>query len=72
MKLLLASNSPRRKELLTQLGYAFDVVKADTDESFPANLTPDQIAELRVVGVKSDICHLLSYKVFSINTTSVY
>ncbi|WP_374442013.1 nucleoside triphosphate pyrophosphatase [Epilithonimonas sp.] len=45
MKLLLASNSPRRKELLTQLGYTFDVVKADTDESFPANLTPDQIAE---------------------------
>jgi len=43
--LLLASNSPRRKELLTQLGYKFDVVKIDVDESYPSNLNPNQIAE---------------------------
>lgn len=45
MKLLLASNSPRRKELLTQLGYEFQVVKTDTDESYPPDLLPHQIAE---------------------------
>lgn len=45
MKLLLASNSPRRKELLTQLGYQFDVVKIDVDESYPSDLNPAQIAE---------------------------
>ena len=33
MNLLLASNSPRRKELLTQLGYQFDIVKIDVDEN---------------------------------------
>ena len=45
MKLLLASNSPRRKELLTQLGYEFEVIKIDTDESYPSALLPHQIAE---------------------------
>lgn len=45
MNLLLASNSPRRKELLTQLGYQFDIVKIDVDESYPLDLKPHEIAE---------------------------
>ena len=45
MNLLLASNSPRRKELLTQLGYQFDIVKIDVDESYPSDLKPQEIAE---------------------------
>lgn len=45
MKLLLASNSPRRKELLSQLGYEFDIVKIDVDESYPSDLKPNEIAE---------------------------
>ena len=45
MNLLLASNSPRRKELLTQLGYQFDIVKIVVDESYPSDLKPDEIAE---------------------------
>ncbi len=31
-KLVLASNSPRRKELLKNAGFAFDVIPSDTDE----------------------------------------
>ena len=45
MNLLLASNSPRRIELLTQLGYQFDIVKIDVDESYPSDLKPHEIAE---------------------------
>lgn len=45
MKLLLASNSPRRKELLSQLGYDFELVKIDVDESYPEDLKPNQISE---------------------------
>ncbi len=36
--LVLASNSPRRRELLAQAGYAFEVEAADVDES----LRPDE------------------------------
>ena len=32
-KLVLASASPRRRDLMTEAGYAFDVVVADVDES---------------------------------------
>lgn len=44
-KIVLASNSPRRKELLAQLGLDFSVrTLADVDESFPAGLTNEQTA----------------------------
>jgi len=45
MRLLLASNSPRRKELLSQLGFSFEVIKIDADESYPENLSVSEIAE---------------------------
>lgn len=44
MKLLLASSSPRRQELLSALGYPFDVVKIDCDESYPQELPITDIA----------------------------
>lgn len=42
MKLILASGSPRRKELLGKLGIPFDVIVPDCDESLP----PDTAAEI--------------------------
>lgn len=44
MKILLASNSPRRRELLKSLGFDFEVVAVDCDERYPNNLSPQQIA----------------------------
>ncbi|MCC9135372.1 Maf-like protein [Pontibacter silvestris] len=43
--LLLASNSPRRKELLTSLGLPFEVRIKEVKEDFPASLKREQIAE---------------------------
>lgn len=40
MKLILASGSPRRRELLKMTGLKFDVVTSDADESMPDNTTP--------------------------------
>ena len=45
MKILLASNSPRRKELLKSLGFDFEVVSVDCDEVYPDNLPVEKIAE---------------------------
>lgn len=36
-RLILASGSPRRKELLTQLGYTFSVLKTDVEEQRQAS-----------------------------------
>jgi septum formation protein len=40
-KIILASNSPRRKELLTQIGLSFSVAPADVDESVLPGESPD-------------------------------
>jgi septum formation protein len=42
--LVLASASPRRRELLTQLGIAFRVQAADVDETPPPRAAPDEAA----------------------------
>jgi septum formation protein len=36
--LILASNSPRRREILTQAGFDFSVLASDVEESFPINM----------------------------------
>lgn len=44
MKLLLASQSPRRKELLTSLGFEFEVVKIDCEEIIPEHIKIEDAA----------------------------
>ncbi len=46
MRLILASNSPRRKELLAGLGIPYDVlVIKGIDESYPVDLPANEVAE---------------------------
>jgi len=44
MKILLASQSPRRKELLSSLGFDFEVVKIDCEEILPENIKIEEAA----------------------------
>ncbi|MRM83610.1 nucleoside triphosphate pyrophosphatase [Riemerella anatipestifer] len=44
MKLYLASQSPRRKELLNQLGFDFEIVSINCDEIYPKDLEINKIA----------------------------
>lgn len=41
---ILASKSPRRLEILTQMGIEFSVRTKDVDESFPSHLKPEEVA----------------------------
>lgn len=43
-KFILASRSPRRQQLLSDMGLKFDVVIMDYEETFPADLTGEEIA----------------------------
>lgn len=52
MRLILASASPRRAELLTSAGFTFDVTPAHVDESIVAGETPAGYAK-RVAGEKA-------------------
>ena len=52
--IILASNSPRRKELLAGLGMPFEVrVLQDIDESYPDDLPVSEVA-LYIAGKKAD------------------
>ncbi len=40
---ILASNSPRRKEILRSAGFEFSVLPSDVDESFSAEMKPQEV-----------------------------
>lgn len=43
-KIILASQSPRRRQLLEWAEIPFEIIVADIDETHPTNLTPSEIA----------------------------
>ena len=43
-RIILASRSPRRKELLKELGLNFEVAAMDWDEEYPSHLKAEEIA----------------------------
>ena len=45
MKLVLASNSPRRRQLLTELGLPYEIRLREVDENFPPHLHRAEVAE---------------------------
>lgn len=53
-KIILASRSPRRQELMMELGIKFEIVTRDYDESFPDGLSGNEIA-LFVANAKASV-----------------
>lgn len=51
--IILASQSPRRQELLKQVNIDFKVISSDCDESYPDGLTPAQVV-MALSGRKAD------------------
>lgn len=54
-KIVLASGSPRRKELLTEFGLNFEVIPADIDESTVAGMTPRDFAKMLAVHKANEV-----------------
>jgi len=44
-QIVLASNSPRRKSLLAEMGVNFETQKSQGEETYPNNLAPNKVAE---------------------------
>ncbi|MFN5149503.1 MAG: Maf family protein [Flavobacteriia bacterium] len=55
MKIILGSKSPRRKDLLTLLGYEFEIRVKETDESFPQTIPVTEVAQLIAEKKANDI-----------------
>lgn len=72
MKLILASNSPRRADILTQGGFTFTKRTADTDESLPAGIPPAEAVE-RLAALKGQAVEWRAGEVIlSADTVVVY
>jgi septum formation protein len=44
-KIYLASKSPRRREIIGNAGFSYELVDIDVDEDFPASLPVEEVAE---------------------------
>ena len=51
--IILASQSPRRQDLLKQLGIQFDIQVLSIDETYPSDLSPHEVPEY-LARLKSD------------------
>ena len=49
MKIILASKSPRRRELLSEICTDFDIITAEADETLPDGIHPSQGVEILAV-----------------------
>lgn len=59
-KLVLASKSPRRSQLLTEAGFSFRIAAVDIDESFPEDMPVEEVAPWLARRKAEASAHLLS------------
>jgi septum formation protein len=57
-QLILASGSPRRRDLLTEAGYAFETMPSDAEEIHDATLSPPVLTETNAVIKATPIAEL--------------
>lgn len=57
--LILASQSPRRSQLLREAGFEFTVQAADIDESFPADMPVEEVAPWLAQRKARAVAHLI-------------
>lgn len=71
-KFVLASNSPRRRELLSMIGMDFEIIVSDCDESAVADRTPDklvrELARLKATAVADTLDPSCDYIVIGADT----
>ena len=61
-RLILASASPRRRELLRQAGFAFEVVAPEVDETYPGGEDPAAFAERLALAKAAQIAQRFAAK----------
>lgn len=54
-KIILASKSPRRQQLMEAAGFNFEIRTRDVDESFPESMPKNEVAEYLAIK-KADAC----------------
>jgi septum formation protein len=69
--LILASQSPRRSQLLREAGFEFTVHAADIDENFPADMPVEQVAPWLAQRKAAAVGHLIEGRTVVLAADSV-
>lgn len=69
--LILASKSPRRSQLLREAGFDFTVETFDVDESFPADMPPEEVAPWLAQKKARAAAHLITDREIILSADSV-
>lgn len=70
-RLILASNSPRRQELLKKAGFQFDVFTRDFDEHFPESMSARDVAKFLAIQKNQKYRELLKQEIIITSDTTV-
>lgn len=71
-KLILASGSPRRKEILEKLGIPFDVIPSNYEENMTENIAPEELAKKLALGKATDVAGKVSNSIVIGADTFIY
>lgn len=72
-KLILASTSPRRKELLKQIGFEFEIIPSDYEEDMTLKSPDKKLVQILALGKAQDVAKKLKEGiVIGIDTYVVY
>lgn len=48
-KIYLASKSPRRREILSNAGFIYELINVEVEETYPAEMPPEDVAEFLAI-----------------------
>lgn len=71
MRIILASNSPRRKELLSQLGVVFDIIPSEFEEQLVEGMTPAETVEHFAAMKASDVAGSIEEEALVIGSDTI-
>lgn len=71
MKVVLASKSPRRKELLSEIFDEFEIITAEIDESLPDSVSPECGVELLAVKKGAAVAETLADDVLVVSSDTL-
>lgn len=71
MRIILASNSPRRKELLSQLGVVFDIIPSEFEEQLVEGMTPAETVEHFACMKASDVAGSIEEEALVIGSDTI-
>lgn len=71
MRVVLASKSPRRRELLSNIFDEFDIITRDTDETFPERMHPKEAVEILAVRKGAAVAKELSFDTLVISSDTL-